>query len=187
MKKIKGLLLIVIVVTTFSANAQFKFGVGGGVNISKHTGADVYNSTNLIGFNTGLIFEIKLPTKVGFELNALYSVKGTNFDYGANNRDRASDITMTYIDFPLVVKFYILKVVSLQIGPQYSYLIRSTSGGSSNKFFINSNEVSGVFGLGLDVSKFHLSSRYNYGLTSTVDGGDIKNNMLTFTVGYWIK
>ncbi len=82
-------------IIAFSANAQFKLGVGGGLNIAKQTGDYTRNAKNLIGFNSGFILEIKLPTKIGLELDVLYSVKGSKFDYGADNRDVANETMIT--------------------------------------------------------------------------------------------
>jgi len=53
---------------------------------------------------------------------------------------------------------------------------------------LNSGDLAAVVGFGIDVSRLHFSARYNYGLSSIDKGGaDIKNNMLTLSVGIWLK
>jgi len=120
MKNIKFILLVVVIGVSTVANAQFKFGVGGGMNISKQSG-DVFENNELFGFNAGFISEIKLPTKLGFELDVHYSVKGASFDIFFNT-DRAVKKKLAYIDFPVLAKFYMVKIINLQLGPQMSYL-----------------------------------------------------------------
>jgi len=195
MKNLKRVLLIVLVMIAFSTNAQFKFGVGGGVNLANLAGSDISNTDSRLGFNSGFMIELKLPIKLGFELDLLFSTKGVGRGVSSFYQCNACDIlpgegevNLSYIDLPVVMKIYMAKVLSFQLGGQYSMLLIAKSDGYDVKEYINSSDVSAVLGLGLDVSKLHVSARYNYGLTSIDDAGaDIKNNMFTFTLGYWIK
>lgn len=182
MKSIKGLLVIVLFVVGFTANAQFKFGVGGGLNMSNLGGSDVSNTDSRLGFNGGFMVEVKLPIKLGFEADVLFSTKG------AKAPGSSDGFKLSYIDMPVVMKIYMAKVLSFQLGAQYSVLLSAKSFGVDVKDGFKSSDMSAVVGLGLDVVKLHVSARYNYGLTSIDEAGtDIKNNMLTLSVGYWIK
>lgn len=181
MKSIKGLLVVVLIVVGFTANAQFKFGLGGGLNMSNLGGSDISDKDRRLGFNGGFMMEVKLPIKLGFEADVLFSTKGAKM--------AGSDgIKLSYIDMPVVMKIYMAKVISFQLGAQYSMLLSAKSSGFDVKDELKTSDLSAVLGLGVDVLKLHVSARYNYGLTSIDDAGaDIKNNMLTFSVGYWIK
>lgn len=181
----KKLIIIPLFLIAFFSNAQFKFGVGGGVNFARQTGI-VLENKELLGYNIGLISEIKLPSKLGFEADALLSLKGASFHnpYGV---DTVVNKKLNYIDFPVVAKLYMVRVINLQFGPQFSYLLSANSNGESIKYGMKPLEISAVVGFGIDVKKFHASCRYNFGLTSTVEGADVKNKMLTLTVGLWLK
>tara|TARA_B100000809_G_scaffold260086_1_gene306347 strand:+ start:2477 stop:3025 length:549 start_codon:yes stop_codon:yes gene_type:complete len=182
MKSIKGLLVVVLIVVGFTANAQFKFGLGGGLNMSNLGGSDISNTDSRLGFNGGLMMEVKLPIKLGVELDVLFSSKG------AKMLGSSDGMKLSYIDLPVVMKIYMAKVISFQLGAQYSMLLSAKSSGFDVKDELKPSDLSAVLGLGVDVLKLHVSARYNYGLTSIDDAGaDIKNNMLTFSVGYWIK
>ena len=182
MKKLKGLLLVALVVTAFSANAQFKFGVGGGVNMANLGGSDISGTDSRLGFNGGFMAEVKLPIKLGIEADLLFSTKGAKFS------GISDGLKLSYIDMPVVMKIYSVKILSFQLGAQYSMLLSAKSFGTDVKDQFKPSDLSAVIGLGVDVLKLHVSARYNYGLTSIDDAGaDVKNNMLTFTVGYWIK
>jgi hypothetical protein len=195
MKKIILLLAISASILSIKAQGTFKFGIAGGANI-----ADISSETKtkfLPGFHVGFISEIKLPVKLGVEIGALYSVKGAKFDFDYDfiaidpiNLDPAipkdGDMVLTYIDIPVVAKIYTFKVMSFQLGPQVSYLISAKYDGNDAKEGLNSVDIGAVAGLGLDVSKFHASVRYNFGLTEISEGAG-KNNVIQATLGFWIK
>ena len=176
MKNLKELLIVALIITATSANAQFKFGIGGGVNYANLSGSDISGTESLIGFNGGMMMEVKLPVKLGFEADILFSTKGASFG--------SSDYKLSYIDVPVVVKIYMVKVLSFQLGGQYSMLIS----GEFPDTDVKPSDMSAVLGLGVDVLKVHASVRYNYGLASIDSGAaDVKNNMITLTLGVWIK
>ena len=191
MKNIKELFFIGFFFVVLSANAQFKFGVGGGLNVSNVDGPYISETESRIGFNGGFLMEVKLPVKLGFEADILFSTKGTKdilFKDINGNSIGPTDLKFSYIDIPVVIKIYMAKVLSFQLGGQYSVLLNSSSLEAYGDEKWKGRDLSVVFGLGLDVLKIHVSARYNYGLTSIDDAGsDIKNNMLTFCAGYWIK
>jgi hypothetical protein len=148
--------------------------------MAKFSGSDVSSAENILGFNGGFMMEVKLPVKLGFEADVLFSTKGSSIG--------KSDLKLSYIDLPVVMKIYTAKILSFQLGGQYSMLVKANSDGEDVKRQYEGGDMSAVVGVGVDVLKFHLSGRYNYGLKSIYKGGqDIKNNMFTFTVGYWIK
>ena len=188
MKNLKFTLLIITIGLFSTTYAQFKIGVGGGLNMASFSGDGAKGLDGKIGINAGLLMEVKLPIELGVEGDILYSTKG------GSNSD--TDIRLAYIDVPVVAKLYMLKVINLQVGLQGSFLM----GAEQEVTFMDLSEtydvkdqlkgidMGAVIGFGVDVSKFHASARYNLGFASIDDnGGDIKNNMLTITVGYWLK
>ncbi len=182
MKCLKITLILLLLSTPFISNAQFKFGAGGGVNLSNLGGSDVSGTDNKLGFNGGFMMEVKLPVKLGFEADVLFSTKG------ASLKGHSKGINLCYIDMPVVMKIYMAKIISFQLGAQYSLLVGAKSLGSDVKDQLEPTDLSAVLGFGIDVLKIHVSARYNYGLTSVdAAGSDIKNNMLTFSVGFWLK
>lgn len=171
--------------TIVNAQNVFKFGVAGGLNLSKINSEE--SSKSITGFHGGLITEIKLPIELGVEVDVLYSTKGGTFE-GLNSKLETVELKneLTYIDIPVVAKLYILKVLNLQAGPQFSYLMGAKFDGTDNKENLNSIDLGIVAGIGLDITKLHTAVRYNYGLTEIGAGGG-KNNMIQLSVGFWIK
>lgn len=194
----RKLISIILFISATCAQAQFKIGAGGGLNFSNFAGSDVSHNQGITGYNLGFMFELKAPVKFGVEADLLYSVKGASFDYNFIALDpndpyipKDGERELSYLDIPLVLKLYTLKVVSFQLGVQYSFLLGADGpsyAGKSAKEQFKSADVAAVLGFGVDVSKLHFTCRYNYGLTSISDSNaDVKNNMLTLTAGFWLK
>ena len=63
MKKIVGLVMVALLaLMALPANAQLKFGIKGGVNISSvHFNSDVLKADNVTGFQVGPMIETTLP------------------------------------------------------------------------------------------------------------------------------
>ena len=190
----KGLLVIALIVTALSTNAQFKFGVAGGLNVSEFSDENINSSlsyySSVVGFNTGMIFEVKFPDNIGVEMDLLYSTKGTLLDL-KSRRNLTSEFSLKYIDIPIVAKVYLFKVTSLQLGVQYSYLLGANHNNqlyeTDVKDNFNSSDFSIAVGFGIDVNRLHFSTRYNPGIIGISKGGSTKINMLTFSVGLWLK
>ena len=195
-KNLKLIILTSLMATSLMANAQakLKVGLGGGVNFSNFSGSDVNEAKSLMGYNGGLMTEIKFPIKLGVEADILFSKKGAGniiFTDNQGNSIGSAEMKLTYIDIPVVAKIYFLKVVNLQLGAQYSFLLSANMNvmdGLDIKDQFNSGDLAAVLGFGVDVSVIHFSCRYNYGLASIdKSGADVKNNILTLTIGLWLK
>lgn len=188
MKPIKfiSLILSLTIVLLCSGQAKLKVGAAGGLNYANLAGSDVSGNKTLMGFNGGLITEIKLPIKLGVEADILFSMKGSSFN--SSPVFPGGDYKLSYIDVPVVAKLYMARVLNLQLGGQFSVLTGATFLGADNKDQVKPTDLSAVMGIGVDVSVLHISCRYNYGLTSIDESGaDVKNNMLTLSVGLWLK
>ncbi len=190
----KKLIIIPLFLLAIFVNAQFKVGIGGGINFSSISGLDFSNeSTTLItstatGFNLGLITELSLLEKLVLEMDLLYSGKGYDakiiYDdtpYPFYYKER-----LKYIDLPILLKYKILKVTNLHAGIQYSILVADREG----NVVANFNDFAGVLGFGVDIKRLHFSTRYNIGLTKINKNSprsSLKNNMLTLSIGIWLK
>ena len=60
-----------------------------------------------------MMMEVKLPVKLGFEADILFSTKGASFG--------SSDYKLSYIDIPVVMKIYMVKVLRLLLD-RYKWL-----------------------------------------------------------------
>ena len=187
MKKIYAIVIAFLLVGSLSAQAQLKFGVLGGVNFSKVNSSDpAVLAQNITAWHAGLMTELRFPI-VGIELDAIYTQNGSKVDVGQGLKD----LKNTYVALPLVAKVYLLKVLSLQVGPQFSWLTSTNIKDIDPAGQLASNDLQIIFGAGVDLSMLHASLRYHLGVkdinASTVSSFDLKNNAVMLSVGIWLK
>ncbi|WKL45797.1 porin family protein [Flavobacterium pectinovorum] len=164
----KKIILCAIAVMAFGfANAQkTRFGVKGGLNIATIGGAD--RADALIGFQLGGFAEINIWKKLYIQPELLFSTQGAKFD--RYNGDR--NINLSYINIPVVAKYYITKQFSVEAGPQLGLLV-------SSKNIEDEKSVDAGFNLGAGYNftdNFSVGIRYTIGLTSVYDYNDYNDN-----------
>jgi opacity protein-like surface antigen len=204
----KNILLAIAIFTVGFANAQkAEFGIKGGLNSSDFSGdTGRVDFKSRVGFNVGAFVAIKLSEKITLQPEILYSTQGaknsnvtmiimidilTNADVKVN---------LSYINFPVMIKYYVADKFNLEVGPQIGFL---TSAESSTYYDVSSQAVDedikdsfesvdfGLnFGAGYDFTKnISAGIRYNLGLaniskTQSVDNSKIHNNVFSLSLGY---
>lgn len=166
MRRMAGWIVVaLVVVCVVPAQAQLKFGVKGGVNISTVSfSSDIVNADNITGFQIGPMIEATVPLLgVGFDLGVLYSKKGMSVD----NKDISTD----YIDIPLNLKWKLdLPLIKpyLAAGPYIGLRV-----GGDDKWTTLKNQIEAKsfaaglnFGAGVELLS-HLQVGFNYGLGLT--------------------
>lgn len=183
----KRIVFIIFLFAGFMAKSQsiFRWGLVGGINASKIVADTKTKSLN--GFHAGLIGEIKTPIHYGFEADVLISSKGTAVEgLNANLENTIFYYKLNYLDCPILVKRYFLKVLNVQAGPQFSYLLTANFKDEDVKSKLNAFDLALVAGLELDAKVAKASIRYNYGITEIGEMNGI-NSVLQITLGIWIN
>ena len=178
----KKLILIVfaIFLTTTTFAQGIDVGIKAGATFANLT--DIDDASTKTGFLIGAFATLKFSDKLALQGDLLYSQQGADFDAGK--------IDLDYINFPVVIKYYIVKRLNIQAGPQFGYVIND----NLNNTRFESFDVSGVVGIGVDLPLgFRVTGRYNFGLTdiSFVDIYDgvsfdtnTKNSVFSLTAGF---
>jgi hypothetical protein len=170
MKKIIFLSLIVLF-TTKSLSQGVDLGIKVGANFATLTD-DVETRT---GLNFGAFATIKFNDKIALQGDVLYSQQGAELlDIGK--------VDLDYINVPVVLKYYLVKKLNIQVGPQFGFLVNDDDLNSE------SMDIAGVVGIGLDLPLgFRIDGRYNFGLTEIFpDVSGLKNNVFSLSVGWSI-
>ena len=120
MKKKKWLLLVVAVLITSAASAQFRFGVKGGVNIATvKFNKDVIDSDNVTGFHIGPTLELGGNAGLGLDAAVLYSQKG----FESSNEDFKN----SYVEVPINLKYKIGMIPIVKpyaiVGPYFNFRV----------------------------------------------------------------
>ena len=155
MKKIVGFLMVALLaLMALPANAQLKFGIKGGVNISSvHFNSDVLKADNVTGFQVGPMIETTLPlVGVGIDAAVLYSQKGLETtSVGGVKTSMKTD----YIDVPVNLKWkFGLPIVKAYLAAEFPFQVAKNFSAGLN------------FGAGVELIS-HLQVGFNYGLGLT--------------------
>lgn len=199
-------------VTVTAQTQKVKLGVKAGLNVSSLAfDESELNSSNKTGFTAGLMVEIPLLKNFSFQPEVLYSQQGTKnsfSDSDVTNSNYKSTIELNYLNIPVMLKYYVIKGLSLQAGPQIGILLKANNkyqdnflGYENQESFDLKDYSAGIdtsvnFGLGYQFKdKFYTDLRYNISYLNVFKDGDtnhfinsdMKNRVFQVTIGYFFK
>ena len=183
MKKLLLISTIAILGLTNSITAQeLNFGLKTGLNISNFTGGDA-DRNNLFSYHIGGFAEIELNEKFSLQPELLYSRQGSE-------AENTVKVKVDYLAIPLMTKYYLSDKLSLEAGPQMSFLVNDKAEFNDSSIPDAETDASSFdFGLNLGFgyninSNLFVQARYNYGITTVVENPDIKNSVFQLSLGY---
>src|SRR5438128_10128455 len=114
--------IILSVVTCFICLISFsqtRFGVKGGLNISKAKNLTA-SQQERYSFHAGVNFQQAISKKVFFQTELLYSSKGHSFtsDFASNNGANR----LNYLSIPVLFGYRVHDRLSILFGPELNYL-----------------------------------------------------------------
>lgn len=181
MKKIVALVLIALAaLVAVPSQAQIKFGIKGGVNISSANFDNVPNNFSydkISGIHIGPMLEVMIPViGLGVDASILYSQKGL----GVNTKNIKND----YIDVPVNLKWkFGLPIIKVYVvaGPYVGFRIGGDKVWDIPNIISTQLEAKNFnaglnFGAGIELIK-HLQVGATYGLGLTEDYSVSKLNM----------
>lgn len=118
--------LLTISATQAQKRATARFGLKGGLNVSTLAG-DGVDATPAIGGHIGGLVDIKIANKFSIQPELLLSLQGAKSEYsyttGGYSYSSEDKIALTYLNFPVIAKFWVLPNLSLEAGPQIGILV----------------------------------------------------------------
>lgn len=209
----KKIILLFTLTSVLSFAQNLKYGIKGGLNVSNQSynfsGAITpTNNSSLIGFNIGGYTEYKISNRFYIQPELLFSIQGGQFNdiiylrLNFNDPGEYVDVKqvnyLSYINIPIMAKYFIVKKFNIELGPQFGFLISSRSKTSynspthsmenlyDNKDFFNSID----YGINLG-SEYHVSNKISLGLRYYLgiknvgkNTNEIKNNVLSISTSY---
>jgi opacity protein-like surface antigen len=183
----KKTILFTVLLVAISMNMQaqlVKFGIKGGVNYANQNGSDItvngsnYQTDAITSYHAGLIAEIKLVDSFSIQPELLYSTQGATY----KNAFEEFRNELGYLSIPVLAKINLNKFVSLELGPQASFLLSER-----NNFDVkdaNTFDFAVVGGLGLNITKnLFIQGRYGLGLTDASKDAQVKNSVVQVSAG----
>ncbi|SNR64924.1 porin family protein [Flavobacterium sp. ov086] len=184
MKKII-LAAVLFLATSATIQAQLvQFGVKAGVNFASQTGdaglqGVAFDKEGITSYHVGVLAEIKLLEKFSIQPELLYSTQGATYKNAVDEFKNE----LGYLSIPVMAKFYLTKSVSLELGPQASFLLSE-----KNDFDVKDAETFEFglnAGLGLKITKnIFIQGRYGLGLTEASKNADVKNSTFQVSAGF---
>jgi hypothetical protein len=196
MKYLKLILLSSLMVAAISvtqAQVQVSLGLKGGANFAS---VDVNDAAatwkNKTGFHGGAFGLIKV-TKFAVQPELIFSQQGSKVTY--NGQD--FNANFSYMNVPVLLKFYLAAGLNLQLGPQFGFLtsaesdynpLTQTSGNTDIKDLYKNSDVSVGMGIGWDLPLgLTVDARYNLGVTEIQNNAALeaaKNQVFQLSLGY---
>ena len=175
-------------------------------NFSDNDGMDLKSR---VGFNIGGFVEVKLSEKFAIQPEVLYSQQGTKFKlsgiFFSNDEPFKAEtkFNLSYINVPVMFKYYAIEKLFIEAGPQIGFLISAKSKTKVTGFdqteeldtkdMYNTIDFGLNFGAGYDFTQnISVGARYNLGLaniakTEAGDDGKLHNGVFSLSVGYKFK
>lgn len=204
---------LLLCATVTAQTDKVKIGVKAGLNISSLTSDEnELDSSDKTGFTAGIMAEIPLAKNFSIQPEVLYSQQGMKFSYSdvdVQNSHYKSTIGLNYLNIPVMLKYYVVKGLSVQAGPQIGILLKANNkyqdnflGYENHETFNLSDYANGIdtavnFGLGYQFkNKFYTDLRYTISYSDIfkdasantyIINSDMKNRVFQITVGYFFK
>jgi len=207
----KKVILAAIAVMAFGfANAQnTKFGIKGGIQLSSLIG-NIENETPKLGLQLGGFAEFRIAKGLFIQPEILYSTQGGKYETSAVDYLYKQELNASYLIFPIMLKYYVVDKVNLEVGPQIGFLLEANgnyktrngaeifySGNGSTKDIYKTENIGLNIGAGYDFTKnISAGIRYHFGMSNEMryypahnDFEDqkqirMRNDVVSLSVGY---
>lgn len=177
MKKIFSLALLAFMMMAMPANAQIKFGLKGGVNVTSMSFSnEVFDASNRTGFFIGPTVKIQLPlVGLGIDASALYDQREAEIKVG--DVETGSSVKQQAIAVPINLRYgwglSSLANIFLFAGPQFSFNVGDKDvelDGTKGTWNLKNSNFSVNVGAGVTILKhLQLSANYNIACGKTGD------------------
>jgi len=175
----KRLVMTVAVIVAFTAASQaqggFRLGVKVGTNLNKIEGQSFKDGFDL-SYHAGAFAEIDFNKKWGIQPEVLWnqtSTQRSNFNtiYSTvANSNGSEQIKLNYLSIPLLLRYNIGSILSLNAGPQFGILLsQDKTLLQSGQAAFKSGDFSMVAGAQLNFKFLRIYGRYNIGLQNIND------------------
>lgn len=188
MKKI--LLTAVVMLASVASYAQQAVGTFTlqpkiGINVASLTKCDGCDPR--IGLAAGVEAEYQATDIFSVSAGLIYSMQG--------NKAKEEGVTLTtkldYINIPILANVYVTKGLAVKLGVQPAFNVSDKQKLSGGKASVEAEDVGAEsfdfsipVGLSYEYNNVVFDARYNFGVTNIADGGDSKNSVFQFTLGY---
>lgn len=181
-------LTVLLVFGTIATQAQdLSFGAKAGLNLA-NLKPDLDDASTRTSFHLGAVLELGISDQFSIQPEILYSEQGAKDD-----SDDDEVVRTNYISLPVMAKFYIIDALSIEVGPQFGFLLTAEVEDDGDTIDLKDNTKSTDVGFAVGLG-YKLDSGLNFGLRyfsgsdiNDVDGDSdkISNRVFQISVGYF--
>ena len=126
MKKLTATVIFAVTLSGIVNAQRLTIGGKAGANLTKITGKAFKEEFNL-GYNLGLFAEIDLSKKWGIQPELIWNQVNTHRASGVdpvlnNWKDNTGSIQLRYLTVPILLRYNVGKLITLNLGPQFGIL-----------------------------------------------------------------
>ena len=173
-----------------AANAQVSGGLKGGLNLANQDfEADGFSVSpdGRTAFHVGAFLNVMLSDNVGLQPEVLFSAQGSTFESPSPGIED-SERNFNYINIPILLRYQVVEVLSLHVGPQIGFLLNAEVDDQDVIDQVKGSDFSLAFGAQIDLpAGFVGGARYSLGISDindTPDDFELKNNNFQIYIGF---
>ena len=209
MKKVLSIVfLVAAMLFAANANAQIKFGLKGGLNVTSMSfSEEVFDASNKTGFFVGPMVKVTVPiVGLSFDAAALYDQKEADVKYAVEGELGKVNVKQQSINIPVNVRYGFglssLANIFLFAGPQWGINVgdKNFKWNESSSYSLKKSNFSVNVGAGVTLlNHLQVSANYNIACGKSADASLSKaldaaanagkdkshNNSWQIALGYW--
>ena len=209
MKKVLSIVfLVAAMLFAANANAQIKFGLKGGLNVTSMSfSEEVFDASNKTGFFVGPMVKVTVPiVGLSFDAAALYDQKEADVKYAAEGELGKVNVKQQSINIPVNVRYGFglssLANIFLFAGPHWGINVgnKNFKWNESSSYSLKKSNFSVNVGAGVTLlNHLQVSANYNIACGKSADASLSKaldavanagkdkshNNSWQIALGYW--
>jgi len=195
-------LILGIVVSLLPALVQAQI-FGGGLYagiVTSQVSGDELGGFNKPGFWGGGYVDVRFRPKSTLQMEMSFIQKGSRMAPNVDNNNQYYLIGLNYIELPLLYRWYGIRNMSIELGPQFGFLVSQSEdnqfGPITGKPPFKVFELSGAVGLSyffLPSKKLEVNARYANSILPVRGefiqwpfGGQL-NQLISFSIRWWFK
>lgn len=172
-QKFLTVLIIGLALSSVASAQGFHVGIKGGTNLLKIDDKS-FKDEFKFGYNLGAFTEIYFNKKVGIQPELLWSQSSyrtaNNIEQVIPGTKADVNVKLNYLQIPLLLSYRPIKLLSLQVGPQFGILINQDQSILQNgKDAFKKGDFSMLAGAQLNLGPLKAGARYVVGLTDIND------------------
>lgn len=177
MRMLDLIVLFFLLVCNPSQAQLLKLGAKAGLNYANFSGSDLQTDA-ITSYHAGLFTQIKLGNSFSVQPEIVYSTQGASY----TNLNQELKQKLGYISVPVLARIQMAKMLSLDFGPQFSYLLAKEVDFDTD---INEFDFAATGGLTIDVTQnLFVQGRYVLGLTEISKNANVKNAVGQLSIGF---